>query len=144
MVWIQIKALYNKTWRCFWILEEIKIYKVKGKKVFNQIAAKAKNVELTKAFIEAFSGVLENSQTSNMKLFVKIVNGIKLLTIFTKSFMLNAWMGSKYTSIFWKYFKRNVQFVQKSDLWTFDGFKTKPLWKLEILQKLLLLKVFFT
>ena len=32
----------------------------------------------------------------------------------------------------------------KSDLWTFDGFQTKPLWKLEILQKLLLLKVFFT
>ena len=31
----------------------------------------------------------------------------------------------------------------KSDLWTFDGFQTKPLWKLEILQKLLLLKVFF-
>ena len=38
----------------FWILEEIKI-KIKGKKVFNQIAAKAKNVELTVAFIEAFS-----------------------------------------------------------------------------------------
>ena len=32
----------------------------------------------------------------------------------------------------------------KSDLWTFDGFQTKPLWKLEMLQKLLLLKVFFT
>ena len=30
----------------------------------------------------------------------------------------------------------------KSDLWTFDEFQTK--WKLEILQKLLLLKVFFT
>ena len=28
--------------------------------------------------------------------------------------------------------------------WTFDGFQTKPLRKLEILQKLLLLKVFFT
>ena len=37
------------------MLEEI--YKVKGKKVFNQMAAKAKNVELTEAFIEAFSGV---------------------------------------------------------------------------------------
>ena len=32
----------------------------------------------------------------------------------------------------------------KSDLWNFDGFQTKPLWKLEMLQKLLLLKVFFT
>ena len=41
----------------FWILEEIKIYKVKGKKVFNQTAAEAKNIELTEAFIEAFSGV---------------------------------------------------------------------------------------
>ena len=28
----------------------------------------------------------------------------------------------------------------KSDLWTFGGFQTKPLCKLEILQKLLLLK----
>ena len=38
----------------FRILEEIKI-KVKGKKVFNQIAAKAENIALTEAFIEAFS-----------------------------------------------------------------------------------------
>ena len=35
-------------------------------------------------------------------------------------------------------FKRNAQFFKKL---TFDGFQTKPLWKLEILQKLLLLKV---
>ena len=41
----------------FRILEEIKIYKVRGKKLFNQMAAKAKNVELTEAFIEAYSGV---------------------------------------------------------------------------------------
>ena len=42
-----------------------KIYKVKGKKRFNyfdlkdlkDFAAKAKNVELTEAFIEVFSGV---------------------------------------------------------------------------------------
>ena len=32
----------------------------------------------------------------------------------------------------------------KSDIWTFDGFQIKPFWKLEILQKLLILKVFFT
>ena len=38
-------------------MEEIKICKVKGKEVFNQMAAKAKNAELTKAFIEAFSFV---------------------------------------------------------------------------------------
>ena len=31
-----------------------------------------------------------------------------------------------------------------SDLWTFDGFQTKLLWKLEILQKLMLFKIFFT
>ena len=32
------------------------MYKVVGK-IFNQMAAKAKKVELTEAFIEAFSGV---------------------------------------------------------------------------------------
>ena len=40
----------------FWISEEIEICKVKGKKVFNQMAAKAKIIELTEASIEAFSG----------------------------------------------------------------------------------------
>ena len=34
-----------------------KNYKVKGNKVFNQMTAKTKNVELTGAFIEAFSGI---------------------------------------------------------------------------------------
>ena len=34
-----------------------KNYKVKGNKVFNQMTAKTKNVELTEAFIEAFSGI---------------------------------------------------------------------------------------
>ena len=38
------------------MLEEIKIYKVIGK-IFNEMAAKAKKVELTQAFIEAFSGI---------------------------------------------------------------------------------------
>ena len=33
------------------------MYKVKEKKVFNQMAAQAKNVELTEALIEAFSGI---------------------------------------------------------------------------------------
>ena len=40
-----------------------------------------------------------------MELFVKLVNGIKLLTIFTKSSVLDIWMGSKYTFVFWKYWK---------------------------------------
>ena len=35
----------------------MKIYKVKVKTLFNQMAAKAKNGEHTKAFIGAFSGV---------------------------------------------------------------------------------------
>ena len=37
-------------------LEDIKIYKVSGKIIFNQMAPKAKDVELTKAFVAAFSG----------------------------------------------------------------------------------------
>ena len=40
--------------------------------------------------------------------------------------------------------KGNVQFIKKLTFSTFDGFQTKPLWKLVILEKLLLLKVFFT
>ena len=40
-----------------------------------------------------------------MELFVKAINGIRLLIIFTKSFILDVWMGSKYTSTFWKYWK---------------------------------------
>ena len=43
-----------------------------------------------------------------------------------------------------KNLKETRNSFKKSDLWTFDGFQTKLLWKLEILQKLLLLKVFFT
>ena len=51
------------------------------------MAAKPKNVEFTKAFIEvAFS---EPSQTSKMELFVKILNSIKLLTVLTKSSILD-------------------------------------------------------
>ena len=40
------------------------------------MAAKAKNVELTEAFIEALVAFLEPSQTSEMELFVKIVNAL--------------------------------------------------------------------
>ena len=53
------------------------------------MAAKAKNVDFTKTFIEAFSDVFKTSQTSKMELFIKIVNGIILLTIFTRSFILD-------------------------------------------------------
>ena len=51
------KSCTTKFEDLFWILAEKKIYKVKGKKVFNQMAAKAKIIELTEASIEAFSGV---------------------------------------------------------------------------------------
>ena len=34
------------------------------------------------------TGVLETTQTSNMELFAKIVIGVKPLTIFVKSFIL--------------------------------------------------------
>ena len=40
------------------------------------MAAKAKNVELTEAFIEVLVGFLEPSQTSEMELSVKIVNAL--------------------------------------------------------------------
>ena len=81
----------------------MKIYKVKGKKVFNQMATKAKNVELTEAFIEALVVLLQPSQTSKMEHFLKIVSGIKLLTIFIKRSILDVSVGSKYTSVFCKY-----------------------------------------
>ena len=44
--------------------------------------------------------------------------------------------------LLYQLYKRKRAIRSKSDLWTIDGFQTKPLWKLEILQKLLLLKVF--
>ena len=51
------------------------------------MAAEAKNVEVTEAFIEAFSDVF--LQTSKIELYVNIVNDIKLLTIFTESCILD-------------------------------------------------------
>ena len=69
--------------------------------------AKAKKVKLTETFIEAFSGIFRTSQTSKMELFVKIFNSIKPLTIFAKGSILNVWLSSKYTSVFWKYLKTN-------------------------------------
>lgn len=43
-------------------------------------------------------GHLETSQTSKMEPFVEIVNEWKLLTIFRRSFILVAWLRSKYAS----------------------------------------------
>ena len=42
----------------------------------------------------------EWSQTSKMELFAKIVHGVQLLTIFSKSSILGVWLGSKYASHF--------------------------------------------
>ena len=41
---------------------------------------------------------LEPYQTSKMELFVKIVSGFWLLTIFAKRSILNIWQGSEYAS----------------------------------------------
>ena len=54
---MKIKVLYNKIWRSFLNIGRIENLQSKRKKGFNQMATKAKNVELTEAFIEAFSGV---------------------------------------------------------------------------------------
>ena len=69
-------------------LEEIKFYKVM-EKIFNQMAAKAKKSEVKELLLKPLVAFLEPSQISKMELFVKIVNGIKLLTIFTKVSILD-------------------------------------------------------
>ena len=58
-----------------------------------------------KLLLELLVAFLEPDQTPEMVLFVKIVNDIKLLNVFTKSSFLDVWIGSKYTSTFWKYWK---------------------------------------
>ena len=88
----------------FRILEDLKIFKVKGKKVFNRLL-KLKMLNTQKLLLEVLVAFSEPGQTSKMELFVKIVNDVKLLTIFKKSSILDVWMGSKYTSAFWKYWK---------------------------------------
>ena len=57
-------------------------------------------LNLQKLLLKLLVEVLETNQASKMELFVKIVNGIKSLTIFTKGFILDVWMGFKYTSVF--------------------------------------------
>ena len=60
-----------------------------------------------KHLLKLLVAILLPSQASKMEQFVKIVNGIKLLTVFTKSSILDVWMGSKYTSVICKYLKVN-------------------------------------
>ena len=45
----------------------------------------------------------EPSQTSNMDLFAKIINGWKTLTIFAKRSILDIWLGSEYASVWTSY-----------------------------------------
>ena len=53
------------------------------------MAAKAKNVNSQKLLLKHLVAFLELSQTSKIDIFVILVNVIKLLTIFTKSSILD-------------------------------------------------------
>ena len=64
------------------------MYKVIGK-TFNQMAAKAKKLNSQKLLLKLLVAFLEPSQTSMMEPFVKMVDSIKLLIIFTKGFILD-------------------------------------------------------
>ena len=86
----KIEFLYNKTFADrFGILEEIKIYKVIGKKYLTKWLLKLKRLNSQKLLFKLLVVLLEPSQTSKMETFVKIVNSIKLLTIFTKDSILD-------------------------------------------------------
>ena len=52
------------------------------------MAAEAKKVKFTEACIMLLVAFLETSEISKIELFLKIVNSIKLLTIFTKGIIL--------------------------------------------------------
>ena len=69
------------------------------------MAAKLKMLNSQKLLLELLVAFLEPDQKYEFELFVEVVNGIKLLIIFTKSSVLDVWMGSKYTSTFRKYWK---------------------------------------
>ena len=65
------------------------------KKYLTRWLLKLKMLNSEKPLLELLVAFLEPGQTSKMELLVKIANGIKLLTIFTKSSVLDIWMGSK-------------------------------------------------
>ena len=46
--------------------------------------------------LQAYS---DHYKTSNMEFFAKIVDGLKLLTIFLKNWILDVWQGSEYASV---------------------------------------------
>ena len=95
-IWFRINIRLNKTESLvqqnlkdrFWILEQIKFTKEKEKKYLTRWLLKLKMLNSQKLFLKLLVTFLEPSQTSKMELFVKIVNGNKLLTIFAKSSIL--------------------------------------------------------
>ena len=60
----------------------------------------------------------KRSQTSNMKLFVKIINDFYPLAIFAKSFILDVGRGSECASDFW-FLMKSQQSIQNFILITF-------------------------
>ena len=71
------------------MLEEIKIYKVKRKKYLARWLLNIKMLNSHKLLLELLVAFLEPDQTPEMVLFIKIVNDIKLLNVFTKSSFLD-------------------------------------------------------
>ena len=86
--WKKYKFINRKRYLTTWLL---KLKKLNSHKVFSQLSV-------------AF---LEPSELSKMELFVKIVDYIKPLTVFTKGSILDVWLGCKYTFALWKYLKTN-------------------------------------
>ena len=68
------------------------------------------STERNEIFIEFLEVHSELSQTFKIDLFAKIVSGWKLLTIFVKGSILNAWLALRekcpYSEIFWSIFSR--------------------------------------
>ena len=57
-------------------------------------------------------------QISKIKLFVKLVNSRKLLTILAKSSILDVWLGSEYVFAKLSPFKWNIQILSRWTKWT--------------------------
>ena len=66
-----------------------KNFQSKRKKVLNQMAAKLKMLNSQKLLLELLVAFLEPDQKYELELFVEVVNGIRLLIIFTKSSILD-------------------------------------------------------
>ena len=87
-------------------------------KTFHAVTIKQGLVVLDFRYSEAYS---EPCQTPKIELFVKIVSGWKLLTIFAKSFILDIWRGSEYASDPNEWLKK-VQiriYMQSYQMWSY-------------------------